>query len=240
MPNRILRDWTDSEAVNSISIHAERLFVRLIMKVDDFGRFSGNPTLLKASLFPLLLGSIREADVSRWIAECEKAGLLRSYAVSGKRYLEIQKFQQRTRQDHSKFPNPPPSNDGQLTVNGRSIDGLDGDVFGDGDEGALCVEPSSPPPDSDFVLLRFPVKGKTTIWDFRSSVQTELKAAFPDLNVLAQAKKALAWCQANPAKQKTESGMKRFLFSWMDRAQNNGDAKKPVVSGGSRVFVEDR
>ena len=52
MPNRILRDWTDSEPVNSLSVHAERLFVRLIMKADDYGRLTDHPKLLRAMLFP--------------------------------------------------------------------------------------------------------------------------------------------------------------------------------------------
>jgi len=41
MPNRILRDWTDSDRVNSLSAEAERLFIRLIMKADDYGRYLG-------------------------------------------------------------------------------------------------------------------------------------------------------------------------------------------------------
>ena len=105
MPERLLRDWTDSEAVDQLSWPAECLFVRLIMKADDFGRYHGNPKLLKSLLFPLKDG-LRDADISRWIAECETAGLIRVYTdkVSGKPFIEIRKYGQRLRTKKAKFP----------------------------------------------------------------------------------------------------------------------------------------
>lgn len=105
MPERMLRDWTDSEAVDQLSWAAECLFIRLIMKADDFGRFHGNPKLLKSLLFPLKDG-LRDADISRWIAECETAGLIRVYTdkVSGKPFVEIRKYGQRLRTKKAKFP----------------------------------------------------------------------------------------------------------------------------------------
>lgn len=105
MPERMLRDWTDSEAVDKISWQAECLFVRLIMKADDYGRYHGNPKLLRSLLFPLKDG-LRDADISRWIAECETAGLIRVYTdkVSGKPFIEIRKFGQRLRTKKARFP----------------------------------------------------------------------------------------------------------------------------------------
>ncbi len=111
MPNRILRDWTDSESINSLSFQAEVFFTRLIMKVDDFGRFSANPKLLKSLLFPIKDG-LRDSDISRNLDECEKAGLIAVYEADGKSFLEIKKFLQRGRAEKSKFPSPT----GQVTV----------------------------------------------------------------------------------------------------------------------------
>lgn len=113
MPERLLRDWTDSEAVDQLSWQAECLFVRLIMKADDFGRYHGNPKLLKSLLFPLKDG-LRDADISRWIAECETAGLIRVYTdkVSGKPFIEIRKYGQRLRTKKAKFPDE----DGSLSA----------------------------------------------------------------------------------------------------------------------------
>lgn len=107
MPNRMLRDWTDSDKMNAISVHAERFFTRLIMKVDDYGCFYADTRLLKANLFPLLLDVVREADITRWMAECRKAGLIVLYEASGKKYLQILDFKQRLDRAKAKHPLPP-------------------------------------------------------------------------------------------------------------------------------------
>ncbi len=107
MPNRVLRPWLDSEAMNSLSESAEVFYVRLIMAADDYGCYHGSPQLLKSYLYPLK--DKRVADISRLIAECVKAGVLAEYEVSGKRYLKIIKFRQFVRQKGKrKFPLPPP------------------------------------------------------------------------------------------------------------------------------------
>lgn len=103
MPNRILRDWTDSEAVESLPWQAEVFFTRLIMKVDDFGRFSANPKLLRSLLFPIRDG-VRDADISRDLTACERAGLIAVYESEGKPYLQIVKFGNTPRAKTSKFP----------------------------------------------------------------------------------------------------------------------------------------
>lgn len=105
MPNRILRDWTDSFSVDELDVHTERFFVRLIMKVDDFGRFSADYRLLKSNLFPLK-SDIRDSDISRWLTACEKAGLITVYNVASKSYLQIENFKQTLRQKTTKYPSP--------------------------------------------------------------------------------------------------------------------------------------
>lgn len=107
VPNRIIREgWLESEAINSLSPIAERFFLRLCLKADDFGRFHANPQLLKSNLFPLK-DDVRGADMSRCLAECEEAGLVRCYGHDSKRYVVVPKFGQRTRASVSKFPEPP-------------------------------------------------------------------------------------------------------------------------------------
>jgi len=107
MPNRYLREsFKESEAVNAVGFQAEVLWIRLVVTVDDFGRCEANPKLLRPKLFPLRLEQVREAELSRWIAECEKAGLLRLYTVDGKQYLQLEKWEQ-GRAISSKYPPPP-------------------------------------------------------------------------------------------------------------------------------------
>ncbi|MGE9312853.1 hypothetical protein ACLOAU_14490 [Niabella sp. CJ426] len=106
MGNRMLRDWTRSDKIDKVSDKAERFFTRLIMKVDDYGCYYAHTGMLKADLFPLKLDSIREADITRWMAECQKAGLIVLYESKNKKYLQILDFKQRLDRAKAKFPLP--------------------------------------------------------------------------------------------------------------------------------------
>ncbi len=119
MPSRIIREGIlTSERVNSLSERAELFYRRLMSVVDDYGRFSANLTLLRASCYPLKLDCVKEDSIKKHLAEAEGAGLIDLYTVAGKAYLEIQDFGQRI-QSKSKFPEPPeaahepPSNSGE-------------------------------------------------------------------------------------------------------------------------------
>lgn len=105
MPQRILRDWTDSEIIDKLKFEEEVLFTRLIMKADDFGNFHANPQLIKSLLFPLKDG-IRVSDIDRWLKNIEAAGLIRFYTHNGSPFLNIVKFGQRLRQTRRIFPEP--------------------------------------------------------------------------------------------------------------------------------------
>jgi hypothetical protein len=133
MPNRILRDWTDSAAVNSLSDEAEKFFTRLIQKADDFGRYHGSAKMLRPMLYPLQLDRVREAHIDRSIAECVKASLVRLYEADNKLVIEINKFGQSVRAMKSKFPDPPDKNAMQLhsKCDASAPVGVFGDVFGD-------------------------------------------------------------------------------------------------------------
>lgn len=137
MPNRIIREEIlTSERVNSLDHAAEVFFFRLMLKADDFGRYTAHPSLLKAGLYPLRLDAVREADITRWIATCEKAGLIALYEEQGKRFLVIPNFRQRTRAKHAKYPAPPDSepDGGHVTDTRQSHAHGDGGVVGDGGE----------------------------------------------------------------------------------------------------------
>lgn len=110
MPNRMLRDWTDSDKMKGVTAHGERFFIRLIMKADDYGCLYADNSLLKAALFPFLLNEVREADISRWKAECQMAGLIVLYEVASKSYLQVQDFRQRLDKAKNKYPLPDSGN----------------------------------------------------------------------------------------------------------------------------------
>jgi hypothetical protein len=93
--------------VNKVSAHAEMTWMRLCLTVDDFGRCEARLSVLRPKLFPLRLETVREADLQRWLAECEKAGLIRFYTGDGKQYLQVMRWE-RGRAQSSRCPEPPP------------------------------------------------------------------------------------------------------------------------------------
>ncbi len=101
----MLRDWTDSVTVAETSAEAERLFTRLIMKADDYGRFHADARLVRALCFPLS-ESIKSDAVRKWMDELHAAGLIYRYEVEGKPVLAIVNFGQRLKQSRAKFPEP--------------------------------------------------------------------------------------------------------------------------------------
>lgn len=108
MPNRLLREGIlTSERVNSLGWEAEVFYRRLMSVVDDFGRYTAHPSLLRAALYPLKLDAVRDANMERLLALVEQARLVRVYEVAGKRYLELLDFKQQVRAKESKYPNPP-------------------------------------------------------------------------------------------------------------------------------------
>lgn len=106
MPNRIIREAIlTSDRVNQLTWAEEVFYRRLMSVVDDHGRFDGRPEILRARLYPLQLQTVSTPDTSSWIAACERAGLVRSYCVEGKPYIEILRFGQAIR-SASKWPSP--------------------------------------------------------------------------------------------------------------------------------------
>ena len=111
MPSRIIREGIlTSDRVDSLGVNEELFYRRLMSVVDDFGRFDARPQLLRVSCYPLRVDRVREADISRWLAKCQTAGLIALYAVNGKPYLEMQDFRQQVRAKESKYPGPDSGN----------------------------------------------------------------------------------------------------------------------------------
>lgn len=77
-----------------------------------------------------------------------------------------------------------------------------------------CTETGTVSPPAPAVLS-FPCDGKAPTWSLTKPYLTELQELFPQLDVLAQARAALAWVKANPEKRKTAKGMPAFLTRWL-------------------------
>lgn len=109
MPNRLIKESIcTSEDLDKLSAGAEILFYRLIVQADDFGRYFGNPSIVKSNCFPLKDEKIHSAQVDSWLDELEKAGLITRYSVDGRKYVFFCKWDkhQNRRAKESKFPAP--------------------------------------------------------------------------------------------------------------------------------------
>ena len=63
-----------------------------------------------------------------------------------------------------------------------------------------------------------------------ASLASEYAAAYPGVDVAGELAQVRVWCLSNPRKRKTKNGIRRFLNSWLDRAQNQQRAS-PVAGG---------
>jgi hypothetical protein len=76
-------------------------------------------------------------------------------------------------------------------------------------------------PNHDPVAFFFPTVGTLKEWPLRKSKVDEYRATFVGLDVDAQLRAARQWCIDNPRRQKTPSGMTKFIFGWLERRQNS-------------------
>jgi uncharacterized phage protein (TIGR02220 family) len=114
MPNRIIREGIiTSDRVEQLDPAAEVFYRRLLNKVDDHGLYDARPSILRANLYPLRIDRVREADISRWMAACQKAGLIVFYEAGGKPYLKVLNTNWQVRSE-PKYPQPPDSSCAQL------------------------------------------------------------------------------------------------------------------------------
>ena len=107
MPTRYLKPGVrDSEAIDSLSSQAENLFYRLLVTVDDYGRFDARPAMVKASCFPIK-DSMTINKCKDLIEELVNKNLISVYEVEGKNVLQMSKWDNVPRSKESKYPANP-------------------------------------------------------------------------------------------------------------------------------------
>jgi len=121
MPNRFIREGLiDSERVNALSDAGECFFHRLLLAVDDAGRYDGRAEMLRARLFPLRDRRIK--DVEEQLKACASARLIKLYDVDGKAFLQVMKWWKQGSTKRSKWPAP----DGSFEIRLVEVETRDG------------------------------------------------------------------------------------------------------------------
>ena len=108
MPNRNIKESIcTSKTIDLLTAEEERLFYRLIVQCDDYGRMESHAQLVKSKCFPWK-DALSQDEVESWLQGLHRSGAIVLYEVDDKRYLELTGWSkyQRVRATVSKYPAP--------------------------------------------------------------------------------------------------------------------------------------
>jgi hypothetical protein len=104
-------------------------------------------------------------------------------------------------------------------------------------ENIYCPEPKNGSrPEAVFEML---IKSKKDFPEYESLYKEDIdswKEAFPEIDIFSELKKMNAWSKANPGRQKTSKGIRRFIFSWLER-ENNKPKNSNNPNGGHDPYA---
>ncbi len=229
MPNRILKESIcRSDEIDSLSWFEECLFYRLIVNCDDYGRFDGREKIINSICFPLK--DIRDSDLTKALDKLCAAGLVRRYKVQGRPVLQLVTWErhQQIRAKKSKYPAP----DGDCFEDDETCNQLisseikcprnpiQSNTESESESESVCSEQrSSEQAAPPIITLQLNTGG-----DYGIS-QADIdgwKQLYPNVDVLQELRKMKGWCDANPKRRKTKTGIKRFINSWLAKEQDKG------------------
>ena len=58
---------------------------------------------------------------------------------------------------------------------------------------------------------------------------------YPGVDVMQELRNMAGWCEGNPSRRKTRSGVARFITAWLARSQNSGDQRGGASSVERRI-----
>lgn len=221
-------EFFDDPDVGELSAEAALFFIGLWTQADREGRIEDDMRRLKARIFPY-----RGVDCEALAVELHGRDMIRRYQEQGKCFIWIRNFTKHQR-PHPKEPASviPPCGNGAGKRNGEpgkeTANPSESGVL-ILDSGVLIPDARSvhPPASADVspAFLEFPVVGQGgKTWTLSEAQVAEWAKLFPNLDIAAEARKALAWSGANPGHRKTSKGMPKFLVNWFGRAVDSGRA----------------
>ena len=103
-----------------------------------------------------------------------------------------------------------------------------------------CAEPekSASAPDEQAVLT-LPLNDGSEHPIMQRDVD-KYKQLYPAVDIMQELRKMCGWCDGNPTKLKTKNGIKRFINTWLSRAQDQGGGRQGVYQQPSNPFGLDR
>lgn len=226
MPNRLLKEGIrTSKKINSLSDFEFRTWAYLITYVDDYGRGSADPELLKGFVFPRRK-EVREQDIRKALAALERTGSILLYDVAGEPYFCFPNWSehQRIQTKKSKYPAPADCDMSRwLTViHGDSPPESESNPNPESEsnpkEGGGEPQTASPP------VVSIPLNDGTEYPVSQEQCQ-EWAGVYPAVDVIQQLREMREWCLNNPAKRKTAKGVRSFITRWLAKEQDRGGQK---------------
>jgi hypothetical protein len=75
------------------------------------------------------------------------------------------------------------------------------------------------------------------VWEADDADIIQWQKTYPAVDIFLELAKMESWLDANPTKRKTSKGIKRFVNSWLSRAQDRGGSS-PVKLDGPKPWIE--
>ena len=221
-------EFPQSESMGRVSREARLCFILLWTIADDSGRLRGNSRMLASLLYPYDIDAGKKID--EWLASLELVNCIARYqSENGDSFLAIinwESHQKIDRPTKSKVPEPPAEILARIReASTRYLASSRALVGGSKDQGEdqgppICTEPQGDSMLAGHVFLL--ANGST--WSPTVGKVAEWKTAFPSMDVESQLRMAGQWLKDNPERRKTDRGMTRFIFTWLEKSQNGPKA----------------
>ena len=223
-------EFPQSESIGKLSRDARLLFIQLWTVVDDSGKARASSRLLASLLYPY--DDDARSLMDGWVSELEDSGMVRRYSHEGTDYLDIPKWLKHQKIDRpSKSRLPVFDESSRILASPREPSTTDlGPRTVDLGPRTMDRKPLAPRRNAakpvevvDPGVLDFPTVGNGAhVWPLTQAHIDEWSSLFPNLDVIAECRKALAWVQSDETRRKTARGMKRFIVGWLTRATDLG------------------
>ncbi|WP_105901411.1 helix-turn-helix domain-containing protein [Vibrio gangliei] len=209
--------------------------------IDTIARKSGvSPTTVKTTLKKLEAGGwlfkknqFKKADTGRLVRSNNQYQL--PVMLLKKKADEQTDFEQsnfvRSKVEHSKLEQTKQHGGvGQISTGGRSESGYKPSIDPPIEPSSKDLVPSQleTAKANEPVLFSIPLKGKTKVHEVTQSDLFELRELYPAVDIAQQLRNMIGWSKANPTRQKTASGIKRFMHQWLSKEQDKGYGKQPA------------
>ena len=238
MPNRIIKESIrTSRNVNNLTDFQFRLWICLITYVDDFGRGSADPDLLKGFVFPRRK-SVSESQIQKALLDLANIGMIVLYDVDGESYFYFPNWSshQRTQTKKSKYPAPDENSEIHSTSQKSTVTHGESPLESNPSKNPNTnpntnTNPGSTEPEtiSDSVtpVIELPLNDGS-LFPVTQEQYQEWAGLYPAVDVIQQLRNMLGWLNSNPGRRKTKSGIKRFVTSWLSKEQ---DKYHPAAAG---------